>query len=144
MGMRMGMRGNVVYGVRIRVRECARMLSVIGFHKNNCWRTAMNIRKSPRRRVQVTCRCHAYHFPHRLGGGQCTAEPWVESYQLYVGTACAGCIYSTSFPCEVAQGLESIRYCEGYQDYLHRLLCIRLPMSEQDLAVLFGDGAENY
>jgi len=27
-----------------------------------------------------TCKCKAYTFPHRLVGGKCTGEGWVEHY----------------------------------------------------------------
>jgi hypothetical protein len=104
----------------------------------------MKRQKTGRQRVQVTCRCHAYHFPHRLGGGRCTAELWVESYQLYIGTACVQCMYNVAFPCEVAKGIESIKHCEGYLDYVHRQLHIRLPMSEQDLVSLYAMSNEEH
>ncbi len=101
----------------------------------------MNIRKRPKRRMQVTCRCHAYPFPHRLSGGRCSGEEWAESYFYVVGTACTQChCKSKEYGCEVAVGIESIQFCEGYQEYLHRQPA--LPLLYSDLDNICGFFAE--
>ena len=77
---------------------------------------------------QVTCWCNAYDFPHRIGGGRCDASEWVVGYMTNCGEYCETCIMKTGVAsCDVSEGKESIRYCDGYQDYLHRQNNDRLP-----------------
>lgn len=90
------------------------------------------------RPLQVTCGCHAYHFPHRIGGGRCSGGDWAASYREIDGACCeqcnclnngfAGCGGERSGSCDVIEGLESIRLCEGYQDYLNSQTDQRLPV----------------
>ncbi len=82
-----------------------------------------------RNRIQVTCLCSAYDFPHRLGGGRCGGEEWASSYFEVIKIECYRCAANTFRGCEVASGLESINFCEGYRDFLHYQIKVRLPIS---------------
>jgi len=85
------------------------------------------------RRVQVTCYCTAYDFPHRIDGGKCTGSSWAASYVKISGQTCPSCnCFVQPGECEVANGAESIQYCEAYQDHLHRQPPERYPMSEEE------------
>lgn len=91
--------------------------------------------KTQRVRQQVTCRCHKYSFPHRLGGGKCTGSEWAQSYRFTINTECKRCACCKKSSCDVADGAEDIGYCEGFQDVLHRQVPIRLPADENRLYV---------
>ena len=82
---------------------------------------------------QITCRCSAYKFPHRLGGGKCSGNEWAESYYLTVRECCELCNCNNNRVCEVATGQESIKECEGAVDFLHYGSDIRLPRTEEDM-----------
>ncbi len=83
-----------------------------------------------RRRVQVTCLCSAYEFPHRLGGGYCTGDEWARSYFELVGDCCRYCIANRGFgECDVACGAESISVCEGVRDHALYQSVMRLPVT---------------
>ena len=82
---------------------------------------------------QITCRCSAYKFPHRLGGGKCSGSEWAESYHLTVRECCELCNCNNNGICEVATGQESIKECEGFIDFLHYGSDIRLPRTEEDM-----------
>ena len=77
---------------------------------------------------QVTCVCSAYPFPHRIGGGQCTGTEWSASYMEVDSANCQTCNCNTQDgSCDVANGAESFKECEGYMDYLHTQVGIKLP-----------------
>ena len=88
---------------------------------------------------QVTCSCTAYKFPHRIGGGACSASEWCESYKEIDGACCQYCSCNNNSEsgaqgerfntCDVEQGLESIMLCDAYQDHLHSQPITRLPVS---------------
>lgn len=87
--------------------------------------------KKKRKREQVTCLCKAYRFPHRIDGGKCTGSCWAESYFLLCHEMCEGCVsHRTDGTCDVAGGIESVEYCEGYQDHLCCQPVVRLPVSD--------------
>lgn len=67
---------------------------------------------------QITCRCGAYKFPHRLNGGQCTGSHWAELYFYTVRVDCDGCISNCGSHCEVATGQESIDECQAVHEAL--------------------------
>lgn len=79
------------------------------------------------RRSQVTCLCSAYEFPHRIGGGRCNGDQWAESYFTMVGEMCEFCQSNNEGECDVAGGLEKIKYCEGVKDHLATQTDLRLP-----------------
>ena len=88
--------------------------------------------KKKRVRVQVTCVCRAYDFPHRIGGGKCTGLRWVESYMEVDGMECSTCPYKLEGvegdeQCEVLSEKDPIEVCAGYQEYLHKTVVIKLP-----------------
>ncbi|MBP9749480.1 MAG: hypothetical protein KBD21_02020 [Candidatus Pacebacteria bacterium] len=86
-------------------------------------------RKKPKR-VQVTCRCGVYLFPHRLGGGCCRGRAWAESYREVDGSSCGTCNCDRQDgSCDVVEGLEDITYCQGKEDYERYQPKITLPIS---------------
>jgi hypothetical protein len=64
------------------------------------------------KRNQITCRCSAYPFPHRLSGGKCKLPKYVETYFYEDRTLCFNCSSNKTSYCEVAEGLESSSVCE--------------------------------
>ncbi|EDV3179102.1 hypothetical protein CSP48_004013 [Salmonella enterica subsp. arizonae] len=68
-----------------------------------------------RKRHQVTCRCHAYDFPHRAFGGACSMIHIVE--ENVGGNLCHHC-YLFNDGCEVLKGQESPRECAYVQDFI--------------------------
>lgn len=69
-----------------------------------------------RRRHQYTCRCDAYHFPHRFGGGKCNGLAVV--IQTLGSAHCQRCHLSNG-GCEVLKGQEHPRECPAVQDFIH-------------------------
>lgn len=65
-------------------------------------------------RNQFTCRCIAYDFPHRFGGGRCTGLAIVESSMG--GSFCHSC-HLLNGGCEVMKGQEHPRECPAVQDF---------------------------
>ena len=70
-------------------------------------------------RFNFTCRCRAYSFPHRLGGGQCTGVRWVSHYRQTCAALCNECNCLNGNTCEVETGQESIYECEAAIDVEH-------------------------
>lgn len=68
-----------------------------------------------RRRHQVTCRCSAYDFPHRFGGGACNGIRIVE--ENCGGNLCQYC-HLMNNGCEVLKGQESPKECAYVQDFI--------------------------
>ena len=67
-----------------------------------------------RNRKQVNCRCSAYSFVHRFGGGACNGIAIVESS---VGGALCQYCHLMNDGCEVLKGQESARECAYVQDF---------------------------
>lgn len=68
-----------------------------------------------RKRKQFNCRCGAYGFVHRLGGGACSGI-WI--VERTVGTSnCQDCINNNN-GCEVLRGQEAVRECPAAQDIM--------------------------
>ncbi|MGB3921871.1 MAG: hypothetical protein WBL19_01130 [Minisyncoccia bacterium] len=87
-----------------------------------------------RKRVQVTCVCSAYKFPHRIDGGRCTGDAWAASYFELVGECCKRCVANRGADeCDVACGAESIMACEGFRDHLLYQSTMRLPVKLEAL-----------
>jgi len=82
-------------------------------------------------RYQVTCWCRAYSFPHRIGGGRCSGSAWAGEYLIYVRQECDLCNCLRGSECDVANGAEDIKYCEGMVDQLRTQENVRLPMTEE-------------
>ena len=84
--------------------------------------------------IQVTCLCTAYNFPHRIGSGKCTGAMWAESYFELLKECCENCNCNndTAKWCDVAAGIEDIKYCEGYIEHLHYQPSIRLPCTQEE------------
>lgn len=68
-----------------------------------------------RKRKQVNCRCSAYHFVHRFGGGACTGIQIAE--ENVGGNLCQHC-YLFNGGCEVLKGQESPRECAYVQEFI--------------------------
>lgn len=66
-------------------------------------------------RKQVTCKCRAYDFPHRFGGGRCTGIAIVEEH--FPGNLCSGCLLFNG-GCEVLTGQEDAKECAYVQDFI--------------------------
>lgn len=92
-----------------------------------------------KKRIQVTCSCSSYTFPHRINSGRCDGSQWATSFQEIDGSLCNGCSCNNtgesgcrgdrSGTCDVAESLESIELAECYQDHLLSQTSTRLPMS---------------
>lgn len=92
---------------------------------------------SKKRDRQVTCKCSAYKFPHRIGGGRCDGSDWAYSYMTLVGTDCISCnCLRAPGECDVVNGTESIKYCDGAERHLLRQEKYHLPMSEEEFFIL--------
>lgn len=83
-------------------------------------------------RVQVTCLCKAYSFPHRVGGGLCTGSEWAKSYRENVGDLCQTCNSEWQGECDVVNGAETIKWCPAYQEHLHYQPDTRYPSDPED------------
>lgn len=68
------------------------------------------------KRHQVTCRCSAYRFPHRFGGGACDGMSIV--IDRFPGSGCRTCHLNNN-GCEVINGQEHPRECEYVIDFTH-------------------------
>lgn len=65
-------------------------------------------------RNQVTCKCSAYDFPHRFGGGKCNGLVIV--IQAVGSDWCRHCLLN-NHGCEVLRGQENPRECPAVQDF---------------------------
>jgi len=92
-----------------------------------------------KRPFQITCRCGAYHFPHRIGGGKCTGDMWAEAYHLYVSNQCRHCNCNHNGVCEVGTGAESLKHCEAYMEAMRAEKQPEVPMTEEELAGGYDD-----
>lgn len=81
--------------------------------------------KRKRRKGEYTCRCSAYEFPHRFGGGSCSGE-WIvdETWESNYGfdSPCNNCRSLSEMghspSCDVYMGLEDISECEAWDDFV--------------------------
>lgn len=75
-----------------------------------------------KKRKQLTCRCGAYGFPHRLSGGKCSTARLADKIhnENYGSGVCRSCPCNVeAHYCEVAEGAESARYCQAIQALEH-------------------------
>lgn len=75
-----------------------------------------------RREYESTCRCGAYPFPHRFGGGKCTghhlaSEAWYQGCGGHL-RPCKDC-NEAGDSCAVVDGRESPECCEAWQEYVN-------------------------
>lgn len=75
---------------------------------------------------EYTCKCGAYKFPHRFGGGKCTGR-WIvrntwEEYDGF-GQSCMQCNSrndTDGIPyCEVLEGLEDVYLCPEWDEFVN-------------------------
>lgn len=73
---------------------------------------------------EYVCRCKAYNFPHRFGGGKCTGKIIAQNQfeNNFPGGECANCMLknnSEEYPyCEVDRGQESFKECPVYINFI--------------------------
>ena len=94
-----------------------------------------------RRGPQLVCKCSAYPFPHRLGGGKCYGREWAEAYFLWVKEECEFCNANSGW-CEVATGQEPISRCQGKAAWLHAGETRKLPMSDEEIELHYAPEEE--
>lgn len=81
------------------------------------------------KKFQITCRCSAYKFPHRLSSGKCNAVQWCESYYWSQHTECHTCNNNIYGECQVATGRESFDICPAIENCMHNEIELRLPIT---------------
>lgn len=72
------------------------------------------------RKGEYTCRCNAYRFPHRFGGGACHGDhiPF-HQWNTYFGTgACEECHANEGNSCQVVDGREDAKECPVWQEFV--------------------------
>jgi hypothetical protein len=76
--------------------------------------------RKPRRGEHV-CRCPAYRFPHRFGGGRCTGVSVADEYwsMHWGGGECRTCVLNDDGVCQVLSGTERANECVVFQDFVH-------------------------
>lgn len=85
------------------------------------------------KKFQITCRCTAYKFPHRLGSGKCSGDQWCGSYSLFVKDGCDTCNCYVDNICQVSLQQESITQCNAVETILDQQLdVIKLPITEDE------------
>jgi hypothetical protein len=68
----------------------------------------------------LVCTCSSYKFPHRLGGGRCSGEDWVQQQRLFGDSrVCQTCSENEGHSCAPAEGRERLIHCQVYIDALH-------------------------
>lgn len=72
--------------------------------------------------TDYTCRCRAYKFPHRFGGGRCTGFHIVEEHwNTYYGhgSVCKFCnaLNEDTRTCDVTTGGDDVRHCEALIEF---------------------------
>ena len=75
------------------------------------------------RKGEFVCKCNAYKFPHRFGGGRCNGFFVVDDYWQghYGGGECARCNLlcdDGERTCQVVDGQESVTECPVWQDFV--------------------------
>ncbi len=72
--------------------------------------------KSP----SLLCFCSKYKGKkHQLGRGACTGEEFTQSIYIFEQEVCASCHCNNNNYCEVAEGLEDIKECQVYQNWIN-------------------------
>lgn len=66
----------------------------------------------------MTCRCGAYRHPHRMFGGRCSPQGWVELFYSYTNPDCEHCINLDQRECQVVSGVEKTFHCPALRDYI--------------------------
>lgn len=78
--------------------------------------------KRPKRKGECTCRCTAYKFPHRFGGGKCNGFYIVwNQWNTYYGSGdCENCMSKNNEnnTCQVVEGIERVEECEVFQEFV--------------------------
>lgn len=69
-------------------------------------------RKDPR----PICKCKAYRFPHKLGGGKCDGLAFTEYNFQFNREHCQYCNCNSGTYCEVSTGQENLKEGECYLD----------------------------
>lgn len=78
-----------------------------------------------KRKGEYTCRCDAYRFPHRFGGGSCCGfsvveETWESNYGQGVCADCHNLNQTEEVPyCEVIVGQERTNLCPAWQEFVN-------------------------
>ena len=73
------------------------------------------------RKGEHTCRCSAYGFPHRFGGGACTGISIVrDHWEQYYGHEenCQHCNLLSNASCQIIEGIEHPRECAVLQEFI--------------------------
>lgn len=65
---------------------------------------------------QAVCRCAAYDFPHRFGGGKCSGY-WLAFQCFENRLMCNGCINLHAGGCDVINETESPKECPMVNDF---------------------------
>ena len=77
-----------------------------------------------KRKGEYVCNCYAYKFPHRMFGGRCSGQAWVEALweKTYGTSVCGDCAlcYQEDYcrGCEVCDGRESPLECPELQAFV--------------------------
>ena len=77
-----------------------------------------------RARDQYTCRCRAYRFPHRFGGGRCTGIHLArEHWNTFYGhdRTCKNCnsFDEDEHSCQVLDGGNAAKHCEVVIEFMY-------------------------
>ena len=85
-------------------------------------RLRRRFRKGRKPADEVICRCEAYKYPHRFGGGYCDGSSLVTFF--WEKGKCGDCRFKdldsfTGTPsCQVLNGQDEIIYCEQLHEFL--------------------------
>lgn len=77
-----------------------------------------------KRVYETTCRCTAYKFPHRFGGGRCTGRwiaksTWNDSFGAGECQNCISNNQTEEIPyCEVVEGQAEASMCPKWQEFV--------------------------
>lgn len=83
------------------------------------------------KKFQITCRCSAYKFPHRLSSGKCNGSQWCESYYWSQHTECHACNNNVYGECQVASGQESFNTCVAIEACMQYEIELKLPITQE-------------
>jgi hypothetical protein len=74
--------------------------------------------------IEFTCKCDAYRFPHRFGGGMCNGRNLVDQWWTNRSYGdCRNIAYDSQMfvpYCQVFEGGESLEECEKLQEFMQR------------------------
>lgn len=76
-------------------------------------------RRKPRK-GEFTCRCTAYKFPHRFGGGNCHGFHLISNqwFTFYGSGSCEDCNNKDENSCQVIEGIEKESECPVFQEFV--------------------------